>query len=64
MKLIDICNAFCDVCVLYNPQPFYFSVFYLDSGVTTHPTVVRGIQLSNRREYVYLEPAYPVGLYL
>lgn len=64
MKLLCMYNAFYDVCILYNPKTFYFFVFYLDSGVITHLTVVRGIQLTHRREYAYPESVYPVGLNL
>lgn len=35
MKLLHMYNAFYDVCVLYNPETFYFFVFYLDSGVNS-----------------------------
>lgn len=49
--------------VFINPNPS-ISMLYLDSGVTTLPTVVRGIQLRHRREYAHPEPAYPVGVCL
>lgn len=63
MKLLYMYNAvYDDVCVLCNPKTFCFHVFCLDSGVVMHLTVVRGIQLTHRRQYAYPEPPYPVGL--